>query len=361
MKMEGILRTELPFALIEVHFGEKDGRDFGQMSFPTSGLMNGDVDEITITGTSVEVMVNLNGMPLHLCFVKTNDAWSGHMKLESLSMESELEVTQVSDAPGFAEEHIIIPPDNIENLKVHNSYKSGDFDGHSVLYYELGNQEVLQYINSKGISVPGNHALDFATAKALMGQVCDRIHQDGVNYVHDRKNKGTIAQMEFALAQGGMTNCRGIAIILSGVLRAYGFKSNYVECWPCASGTPDIHVVCEVYCEDIRKTVLLDPSSNLIYYLNGVPLSLIELKEALCQGKADEISINDDTSRQDEVVSKTAMLAYISKNLIFLCKCLHSDETSEMDDENTLCLVPLDLIGSKAAICTSDVDMFYKV
>lgn len=102
----------------------------------------------------------------------------------------------------------------------------------------------------------------------------------------------------------------------------------------------------------------------MIYYLNEIPLSLIELKDALYRGKADEIYINEDATRKDGNVSKTEMLAYMSKNLIFLCKCIHSDESSEMDDDNSICLVPLDLHGNetrKASICTSNISMFYKI
>lgn len=362
MKIEGILQTELPFALIEVQFGEKSGQDYGQISFPVLGDMNNDVDSITVTETSVDILFNLNEMPLHLFFEKSDNKWSGNMKLESLSLESALDVIQTGNVPCFSEHHNIIPPANIENLKRHNSYETENISIDSVFYYELGNQEVLQYINSKGISVTCNR--DFSTAKVLMEKLCKRIHQDGVNYVHDSINRGTIAQMEFALAHNGMTNCRGIAIILSGILRAYGFKANYVECWSDESDTSDIHVVCEVYCEDLDKTVLMDPSSNLIYYLNEIPLSLIELKDALCRGKADEIYINEDATRKDGNVSKTEMLAYMSKNLIFLCKCIHSDESSEMDDDNSICLVPLDLHDNetrKASICTSNISMFYKI
>lgn len=94
-----------------------------------------------------------------------------------------------------------------------------------------------------------------------------------------------------------------MAMILSGVLRAYGFQANVVECHSDDVNSPKIHVVCEVFCEDLNKTVLLDPSNNLIYYLNSQPLSLIELREAIINDQSEKITLNEDSSHNGEDVS----------------------------------------------------------
>lgn len=338
MKPQGIFELPLAISRTWLHFGQKGGQDFAQFSFPDLGAMNGEVEKAAITENTVDVTIDINGIPMTIHLEQKDGTWSGHMSLKSISLEQDFQGTLLSSDPDFQAEHYVVPEGNLEILRTHDRYESHPCEGR--LEYELHNPEVLAYLPGKGISVPNRQ--DFATAKALMAQLCGLIAQDGVNYCHDVNHRGTIAQIEFALNQDSKTNCRGVALILSGILRAYGFRANIVECWPIPSDQSDIHVVCEVYCPDLGKTVLMDPSSNLIYYLDGTPLSLIELRRALCGGRAQDITINEDAHHGENPVNKAEMLAYMSKNLVVLAKAFRSSEQEEMTDGNCLVLLPLD-------------------
>ncbi len=358
MKVKGIIETDLGIFLAHIHVGQRDGKDFGQISLPMLGDMNGELDKIEITDSSLDILIDVNGFPMKIFLEDSENGWVGKTVLETISFEKELTGTWISQEPDFREKYYKIPDANIENLWLYNSYENKPCD--AMLTYELENQEVLAYLKKKGIDA-SNHR-DINTVKLLMGQLCQQIHQDGTNYCHDRKNRGTIAQMEFAYHQNSKTNCRGIAIILCGILRAYGFRTNYVECWPVPEDNSYLHVVCEVFCEDLGKTVMVDPSSNLMYYLEGKPLSLMELKQAFCDGKGEEITINEDAHRGGEQIPVMQMLAYMSKNLVTLCKCVHSCEDKEMSGENCLCLLPVGLTDARmdeGSILTNNVQQFY--
>ena len=358
MKLEGIIETDFRFALVQIAFGEKDGKDFGQVSFPIMGDMHNDVDEAKLTDTTADFIFDINGMPSNIHLEKNNDQWQGTFEMKSISLKLDLTIKQISDEPDFAEHAYIIPQINIEKLRQHNEYINEPCK--EILKYELNNQKVFNYVKEKGIDVENHH--NFSTVCALQKKVAEFYHHDGANYSHDKENIGTIAQIEFAQKQNNYTNCRGMAIILSGVLRAYGFQENVVECHSDDVNSPKIHVVCEVFCEDLNKTVLLDPSNNLIYYLNSQPLSLIELREAIINDQSEKITLNEDSSHNGEDVSIIQLLAYMSKNLMFLVKGIKSDETHELRDENRIRLVPADYLDKdypKASLRTNNIQEFY--
>ncbi len=358
MKLKGIIETDFSFALVRIAFGEKDGKDFGQVSFPVIGDMHNDVDEAKLTDTTADFVFDINGMPSNIHLEKKENDWQGTFEMPSTSLKINLIIKPISDEPDFAPHSYTIPQDNINKLQQHNEYKNEPCE--EILRYELNNQKVLSYIKEKGIDVDNHH--DFSTICTLLEKVASTYHHDGANYTHDKENIGTIAQIEYAQKQNNYTNCRGMAIILCGVLRAYGFQANVVECYSDDSNSPEIHVVCEVFCEDLNKTILLDPSNNLIYYLDGQPLSLFELREAMINNQSEKITINEDASHNGEEVSTIQLLAYMSKNLMFLVKGIDSDETHELRDENRICLVPTDYLDKddpKAAIRTDNIQEFY--
>ena len=117
-----------------------------------------------------------------------------------------------------------------------------------------------------------------------------------------------------------------------------------VECWPEDTESVEIHVVCEVYVKELEKTILLDPSNNLIYYSAGKPISLIELRDALVKGQTDLITASEGSSHNGEELSIISLLGYMSKNLMYLRKARHSDESSEIEGDNVICLAPKDLL-----------------
>lgn len=340
MKLQATVEVELPFAFARLHIGQKDGRDFSQLSFPAQGVMNNDCDATTITDRCVDILCLLNGEECRIHLEKERNTWSGTLRMDKAGIDAALSPVQCSDDPGFLPAHSEIPAANRDWLRAHSDYD--DAPCHGCLEFELENAQVQAALAERGIRAPGAHT--FAAACDIMRQICAQYHHDGMNYTHDRVNRGTIAQLRYAEAQGNYTNCRGMAIILSGALRAFGFRAGYVECRHSADDS-ELHVVCEVYIEELGRSVLLDPSHNLYYSLGSTPLSLVGLRQAICAGKEAEIAINADSSHNGETVEPLELLAYMSKNLAYLCRCIRSDETGEMTGENTLALCPRDLLA----------------
>lgn len=358
MKLQGTIETDFRFAVVRIHFGQRDGQDFVQVSFPVIGDMHNDATSAAVTESGVDFLFDINGFPCAVHMEKAEGAWRGNMDMDSINLHIPLDIRQISEEPGFGPHAYVIPEGNVQNLRAHSTFENRPCSG--VLRYALNDPEVLRFVKEKGIDVENHH--DFESICALMQKVCQLIHHDGANYTHDHAHVGTIAQIQFAEKQGNYTNCRGIAIILAGVLRAYGFRANVVECWPEKSENPEIHVVCEVFSQEHGKTVLLDPSNNLIYFQNGVPLSLIELREAVSSGQTETLSISRDASHNGEEISLISMLAYMSKNLMFLRKCIRSDEISEIDKDNSICLTSRDLMQAgypEATRFTCNIPEFY--
>lgn len=98
--------------------------------------------------------------------------------------------------------------------------------------------------------------------------------------------------MEFADKNGGRTTCRGLALVLVQLIRAYNIKAFHVTCFPYENPS-DCHVVVCAYCENLGKCIMLDPSANL-YYRNkdGEIISVDELRDILISG--GELFPNED-------------------------------------------------------------------
>lgn len=92
MKLKGIIETDFRFALVQIAFGEKDGKDFGQVSFPIMGDMHNDVDEAKLTDTTADFIFDINGMPSNIHLEKNNDQWQGTFEMKSISLKLDLTI-----------------------------------------------------------------------------------------------------------------------------------------------------------------------------------------------------------------------------------------------------------------------------
>lgn len=358
MNQQGILVADLQFSIAHIHYGKRDGKDFAQISYPDLGDMNGEVKSVSIKEQEMDFLIDINGFDMWVHITDGPEGMQGKADLDTIGIHSEFMPAYLQSDPGFAEHHFVIPAKNLANLKAHNAFTRTDCK--RKFTYDLNDPSVFSYLRGKGICVENHH--DLATVCLLMKQTSALIQQDGVNYCHDRDNIGTIAQMEHAFRQGNKTNCRGVANIMAGVLRAYGFKANIVTCFPLDPEDRDCHVVCEVFLDELQKTILLDPSSNMLYFQNGVPLNLMELREAIVKGEADQLHINEDAIHNGEPVEMMQIVGYMSKNLFYLVKSLTSNETMEATKENSICLTSKTLGRNshiEAKIYTSNVKEFY--
>jgi hypothetical protein len=83
--------------------------------------------------------------------------------------------------------------------------------------------------------------------------------------------------------------CGQYAQVLLQSLAAFGVPARYVEIG--TTSNPYNHFVTEVWSNDFRKWVMLDPTYNHHFERNGVPLSALEVRDALLDGRLDEVQV----------------------------------------------------------------------
>lgn len=333
MNKTGTYRGFLCFMPGELYIGEKDGIPHVEFSELDIGAMHIAGKNACICGDGISFVMEVNELDGAVTLTAENGRLTGEMFVKEVDMHFSIDLEKTSDSCEFSEEYYIIPEKNREILKYNRTFEDGPAEIFST--WELGNREVLEVAEAMGIAVENHH--DFATICALMRKTEAVIHQDGVNYCHSRDH-GTLAQLHQALAHNHYTNCRGISIVYAGILRAYGFHASYVECWPADPTSQEIHVVCEVYVPDLEKFVVVDISNRLIFFKNGVPLSLLELRETIANGEEGQITANPEIRHTLE-----ENLSYLSKNLAVFCKQARSNEADEIQKDNSICLVPREL------------------
>lgn len=122
-----------------------------------------------------------------------------------------------------------------------------------------------------------------AIAFAALDFVCDHFGHDGCNGMGKRATiKG---QIKFCEAHGGKVNCRGLAIMLSSILRLKGIQARHITCMPYEEPFTDCHVVVDCLLPSGSR-VMLDPTSHLYYTdKQGEFVSLRHLREMLIAGE----------------------------------------------------------------------------
>ncbi len=128
---------------------------------------------------------------------------------------------------------------------------------------------------------------DFEKAVAVMQWLTDNTYYFGMSF--KMLPDDTIKMLKYSYQKGfsGAVNCRDKAIILTDLLIAYGIKAypimlNNITKTEC-------HFVTHVYCNDLRKWVVLDPSFNTYFTdeENNV-LNIYELREFKIKGKVPQ-------------------------------------------------------------------------
>lgn len=98
--------------------------------------------------------------------------------------------------------------------------------------------------------------------------------------------------------------CVEFAHMLQHVCAAFGFPARVIGLRRESShiGLGKGHVVCDVWCNDLQKWVVLDPQLNIYYYLDvrATPLSALEIHDLVRSGRTTEIKM----SRAEELQSE---------------------------------------------------------
>lgn len=327
----GTYKSDFGFAKGEMYIGKLNSQIHIEASYTSMGVMHQRVRFISEIDSNIDLMLELNNEEYLLKLIYENEKLAGSCKFNEHEIQVSLE--KIKDTYEFSKPYIEIPKQYLDLLNKYNHYTKEETSIN--LKYELNNNKVLSYLDEIGISVENRHNLE--TIKELLKQLCLKIKHDGVNYWHGGKY-GTINTFEFALAQNSFTNCRGLAIIFCGILRAYGFKSSYVTCMPYDINDTECHVVCEVYVEELKKFIFIDPSYQVYFTHKNKILNLIEFRE--CIKNNEDITYYEGASYNGQGFDLLSYLGYFSKNIFYFAKCIDNCEDKESTKDNSVCLVP---------------------
>lgn len=136
----------------------------------------------------------------------------------------------------------------------------------------------------------------------------------------------------------GNTNCRGLSIILSELLRANGIKARLVTCKPFEEPFEDCHVVVDCILPS-GKRVMLDPTYNLFLRdENGELVSLEGLRQGIIKGT--KFVANEDASYNGGDFNLEDYINYMAKNTVRFTSNVRLADLTDEEEKDEVELVP---------------------
>ena len=206
-----------------------------------------------------------------------------------------------------------------------------------------------------------NGSSDTEKMAAILEVFCDRFLHDGASGMPESLD--AISVMEYADAHGGAVECRGLATMLSQILRTYGIPAKAVMCNPYTDPSEDCHVIVHAYAYDIGQWVMLDPSYCLMLRgEDGRYLSIPEVRDAFANG--DPLYPNAEAGHNGTPFSMEFYRAYMTKNMFrFTCLTDNSFGSENNPNNRMRMLVPSGYVVqypySRSEIVTTDADSFW--
>ena len=146
---------------------------------------------------------------------------------------------------------------------------------------------------------------------SMLNFVCDNFKHKS-NAVLPSKHNLT-ALIKSCENLGGMTNCRGLSLILGELLRMNGVMARHVTCKPYEEPFQDCHVVVDCLMPSGAR-VMLDPTYRLFFTDdNGEYVSLAQLREGIIIGK--NFHPYSAASYNDSGFDYSDYIEYMTKNV----------------------------------------------
>lgn len=121
-------------------------------------------------------------------------------------------------------------------------------------------------------------------AFACLDFICDHFHHYGSSGMPSYQTRRVEDFVKYCAEHDNKTNCRGLSIMLAGVLRFNGIRAQHVTCMPVEEPFNDCHVVVDCFLPS-GKRIMLDPTYRLwLYDDKGEYVSLPRLREILIEG-----------------------------------------------------------------------------
>lgn len=210
------------------------------------------------------------------CNFSVKDCWGYKGKFEKILKFTRLEALSEEEYKKYTMSNKVKPKDaaKIDILKEYAEY--GDIKCDVKFEFKFNEREnMIDIIEKYTLDELVKGKNDVETAITLMNWFCGHYRHGDIGL--PMKERTPQAIMKFADEHKGRTNCRGLAIALAQLIRAYNIKAFHITCSPYENPFNDCHVVVCVYCESLGKYIMLDPSANL--YLKNKDSNIIGVDE----------------------------------------------------------------------------------
>ena len=239
---------------------------------------------------------------------------------------------RISDVPDdepfrYVPTEIYVPGSDQTRIEILRQYAA--YDSERTDACPCGNEfvlggEVPEVLKKYGYSayVDGLDAAGDEIVFKLLDFVCDHFGHNGSGGLGSGKR--IVDLIAFCESNDGKMNCRGLAILLSALLRLNGIKARHITCMPYEDPFEDCHVVVDCLLPS-GKRIMLDPTWRL--YLKdreGEYVSLPRLRELLLAG--EPICANLTASYNGTGFAEEYHRNYMTKNTLRFARCtLHRD------------------------------------
>lgn len=201
---------------------------------------------------------------------------------------------------------------------------------------------------------------DVELMSVLLNWVSDNFKHNGSSGMPDKRNANAL--IDFYKQESDGINCRGLAIILSEILRAYGIPAKHITCMPKEAVFDDCHVVVHAYSEELKQWIMLDPTYRLILQNeNGGYVNLPMLREMLIINQI--IIPNENAGRNGKAFDVDDYREYMTKNTFrFECATDFYFGAEEGYDGNVSnLLTPLNYIDDTEERSTTSDQVFWAI
>ena len=180
---------------------------------------------------------------------------------------------------------------------------------------------------------------DFKKAKRLLHYLAPRLTHSSWYDNHVPCNALDLLDYSLNNPEQGI-NCLNKSKILEECCLSLGIYARRVSIMPYSPYDLDNHVVTEIYDRKLQKWIMLDPTTDGLFVdENGIPLSLLEMREKFANAKFITYISSTDTLKDLKKLKHKYIEqnAYICKNLFFF----YVDQDSTFGKTgNTLAFIP---------------------
>ena len=196
----------------------------------------------------------------------------------------------------------------LEELKKYPKYEK---KGKVIPYSYALNQwdKTLPMINLYGLDKMAEGKTDIEIMQAVMKIVNDNFDHNGDVAITDKTDPLTIIALH---NEKGGVECRGLAVILSEMLRTCGIEAKPIMC--ISSKEPaECHEVVHAYSPSLNQWIMIDPTYNLMLKdKDGNYVDLPRLRQALING--EPLHANDEANYNGAPFYMPRYREYMTKN-----------------------------------------------